>query len=223
MVAFLTLASGCGDSDSSASSGSGASGQGGGTTGGSAAGGDGQGGAGATSQGGSAQGGSGQGGSGCTGECTHDLQATFGAATAPLSHAVYGLTGPGSSSSGDWEVHLEVHEGGDPGCPIASSPTPKHTLVVAGLPAPLPATPLTEADDLSATLLDFDGALLPNDIATQATAISVTPEGSSVCTACVGQGPDPSGFVSLDFDATFDEGTIAGHIYATHCESLDVL
>lgn len=228
VVALLITTVGCGDSDASDGSGSGASGQGG-----AAAGGMGQGAAGATGQGGTgtggaatggaAPGGMGQGGfGGCSGTCTHDLQAMFDDGSAPLSRAVYGLTSPAQSSSGEWQIHLEVHEGGDPGCPTQASPTPKHTLVVAGLPAALPATPLTEADDLSATLLDFDGALLPMDIATQATAITITPVDSSICTACVGQGPDPSGFVSVDFDATFPEGTIAGHIYATHCESLDL-
>ena len=74
---------------------------------------------------------------------------------------------------------------------------------------------------MSASLLDFDGALLGNTPVSQATAVSITPTASSVCTTCVGQGPDPSGYVALDMVATFPEGTIAGHIYATHCESLD--
>lgn len=216
-LAAVTATVACTDSESAQG---GTAGQGGFSQGGSAQGGSAQGG---SAQGGSAQGGSGgSGGSNCTGPCaTHDLQATFGSATAPLSRAVYGLTAPANSSSGEWEIYLEAHEGGDPGCPTMSSPTPLHTLVVAGLPAPLPATPLTEADGVSASLLDFDGALLGVNPVSQATAVSITPTAASLCTACVGQGPDPSGYVALDIAATFAEGSITGHVYATHCESLD--
>jgi hypothetical protein len=177
---------------------------------------------GGSAQGGSAQGGSGQGGSDCSGPCsTHDLQASFGNATSSLSRAVYGLTSPANASSGKWEIYLEAHEGGDAGCPMMSSATPKHTLVVTGLPAPLPAEPRSEADAVSASLLDFDGALLGATPVAKATAVSITPTASSVCTACVGQGPDASGYVALDIVAKFDGGDVTGHIYATHCESLD--
>jgi hypothetical protein len=120
-----------------------------------------------------------------------------------------------------WEIHVEAHEGGDAGCPTQTSPSPKHTLVLSGLPAPLPSAALSESDGLTASLLDFDGALLELTPVTQATAVAVTPTASSVCTSCVGQGPDPSGFVAFDLLATFPEGTVAGHLYATHCESLD--
>jgi len=181
-------------------------------TGGSAQGGSAQGG---SAQGGSAQGGSAQGGSDCSGPCsTHDLQANFGNATSPLSRAVYGLTSPANASSGEWEIYVEAHEGGDAGCPTMSSPTPKRTLVVAGLPAPL-------MDGGTASLLDFDGALLGATPVAKATAVSITPTASSVCTACVGQGPDASGYVALDIVAKFDGGDVTGHVYATHCESLD--
>ena len=32
---------------------------------------------------------------------------------------------------------------------------------------------------------------------------------------------DATGFVAFDINATFSEGVVAGHVYATHCQSLD--
>jgi len=32
----------------------------------------------------------------------------------------------------------------------------------------------------------------------------------------------PAGFVALDRDATFDEGTIKVRLYAVHCDNLDL-
>ena len=210
--------------------GSGASGGSAQTSVGSGAGGDGTG---ASSQGGVAQGGAAEGGSGgaggatgggepCDADCrTHDLTATFTATTVAFERAYYGLTSPASSGSGDWEIYVESYVGGDPGCPTQTSATPDHTLIIAGHPAPLPASALTDANGLTATVLDFEGGLLGGPISSGATAILSTKDASDVCISCVGTGPDDDGFVAMDVELTFAEGTINGHVYATHCESLD--
>lgn len=41
---------------------------------------------------------------------------------------------------------------------------------------------------------------------------------------CVGQPAPahPNGFVALELTATFEQGTLSGHVYALHCDSLDL-
>lgn len=34
---------------------------------------------------------------------------------------------------------------------------------------------------------------------------------------------DPDGMVALDVTLTFPDGTVTGHLYATHCDSLDLV
>jgi hypothetical protein len=157
----------------------------------------------------------------CSDACaTQTLSATFGAVTEPLARGVYGVDRDARGNPG---VYIEAHDGGDPGCPEQTSPTPDRTLIISGLPLPVSGTPITEADGLVVSLLDFKGTLITSPLA-KATASSVTFTAADVCPACVGQ-PSPSdadGFVALDLSATFPGGTVSGHVYATHCDSLDL-
>jgi hypothetical protein len=101
-----------------------------------------------------------------------------------------------------------VH-GGAAGCPTATSPTPDRTLVIAGLPRAFSIT-RTYADGVRASLLDFKGTLTMEPLL-RATAVTATPTGAT------------DEYVAFDLDATFAAGRISGHVYATHCASMDEL
>ena len=106
-------------------------------------------------------------------------------------------------------LYIEAHEGGDPGCPAYSSAT-KRTLIVSDLPIGAPGDVFTKADGITVGLLDFEGDLLqgggPVADATAVTITFVAIDGTSS--------------VEIEVDATFDQGTAKGRIYATPCESL---
>lgn len=143
----------------------------------------------------------------CDATCrTQSLTVRFGGTTLPIERSVYGTERAGAG----FAIHLEALHGGFSGCPMMTSPTPARTLVVSGLPVPRDTTARSERDGVSATLLDYEGTLLPGAPLSRATAVSVT------ATAA-----DPNSFVALELTATFPQGTIAGHIFATHCDSLD--
>ncbi len=159
----------------------------------------------------------------CTGDCaTMSLVATFGGTTRNFDRAFFGLTSPQKSESGDWEVYIENGAGDDDQCPTMKSPTPDFLLLLAGMPlATLDPGPITA----TANLLDFEGDLLTKAIREEATSNTVTWAGYDPCIACAeGTEPDrPSRMVAVDIEATFASGTISGHSYATHCDSLDDL
>lgn len=95
------------------------------------------------------------------------------------------------------------------GCPTSSSAY-DHTLVIpeidlASLDVGAPTT-------IGATLLDFKGDLISSP---SAKATSATIEPSIVDSA------SPTVFVEGAMSATFAAGTVSGHLYATHCDSLD--
>jgi hypothetical protein len=136
------------------------------------------------------------------------LTARF-AITEPFERSLFGLTSPAKSTSKTWELHVEAVHGGDPGCPSEMSATPDRSLVIAGLPKGFD-TKRTYAEGVRATLLDFKGTLTKEPIL-RATAVTATPGSSS------------DAAISFDLDATFPGGTISGHIYATHCDSMDDL
>jgi hypothetical protein len=132
----------------------------------------------------------------CTGACqVTALTATF-AATRVLDRAHFGVT----ASNGT--LHVEAHRGGGTGCPSDGSPTPDYTLVLGRVTATAPGSS-------PGNILDFVGDLLGGPLGAAATTVAITPVAS-----------DPD-FVALDIELTFEAGTIAGHLYATHCTSLD--
>lgn len=149
----------------------------------------------------------------CTGACkTTALTATFGGTTRVLDRAYYGI----SKSATESTLYLEAYNGASPGCPTAASPTPHYTLILGKVGIALPgASP--------ANLLDFVGDLLPSPAPAKATAVTLTTVAVDVCPTCVGMPApaDADGFVALDASLTFPTGTIAGHLYATHCDSMD--
>jgi hypothetical protein len=146
---------------------------------------------------------------GCTGACRSlSLDATYGAKTAKFERAQFGWDKTGTTVSG---VTTEIHAGGAPECPKQSSPTPDRTLIVSGVPTGATGRTLTLADGVAVTLLDFKEALTkkPLDKATAAKITGITLEG------------DPPEKVVFDLEATFEEGTIKGHVFADHCTTMD--
>jgi hypothetical protein len=129
------------------------------------------------------------------------LTARFGARTGPFDRAQHGVEGTD-------RVYLEAHFGGDPACPSMTSPTPQRTFVLSGVRASV-TTVQTEADGVTASLLDFSGDLVSVPLA-RASSVRVTPRSIVRGTS-----------VSLDVTATFAGGTIEGSLVAPHCASLD--
>lgn len=146
----------------------------------------------------------------CEAACrTQSLEAQFGSVTAAFERSVFGITSPAKSSSKQWELHVEAVHGGAPGCPSSTSPTPERTLVIAGLPRSFSA-PRSYADGVRATLLDFKGALTMEPLL-RATAVTAMPRAST------------DDYLAFELDAEFGGGRIKGHLYATHCASMDEL
>jgi hypothetical protein len=110
------------------------------------------------------------------------------------------------------ELHAEAHLGGDPACPAAGSRSPDYTLVVTAVPARSAGTRLSERDGVRSTLFDFKGDLgLPPS--SRAATVSVTVVATDAAT--------PPTWVALDVSASFAGGSVKGHVFATHCASMD--
>jgi hypothetical protein len=155
----------------------------------------------------------------CEGSCqTTALTATF-ASTRVLDRAYYGLTQAATGTT----LHIEAYRGGDPGCPEKTSASPDYALILGRVPVPTSA----EQSTSPANILDFTqaGDLLGGPLGAAATNVVITPVAARVCTSCVGMPApsDPDGMVALDVEITFPTGTVTGHLYATHCDSFDVI
>ncbi len=134
----------------------------------------------------------------CTGDCAVTaLRAEFEAVRV-LDVAVFG-------NNGDGTLHVESYLGGDGGCPSETSPTPDYTLVLGKVAPPNGTAPTTSTGNV----LDFVGDLLGGSLGAQANTVIVQAVAAS------------TEFVALDVDLEFPNGAIAGHLYATHCGSLD--
>ncbi len=145
----------------------------------------------------------------CTGDCAvTSLQAQYGTVKASFGRAQFGHDLQGGRVT---SLTVEAHAGGSPECPKEDSPTPDRTLVVSGIPVGSQGRTLTFADGVRATLLDFKTVLTkkPLDRATSITLKVIALDGDLPRT------------VAFDLEATFEEGTIKGHAYATHCTSMD--
>lgn len=157
----------------------------------------------------------------CAGDCgAMSLHVEFGATSRSFDRAFFGLTSPANSDSGEWEIYIENNSGSDAECPTESSPTPLFLLTLAGFRVP---TDISDAS-ATATLVDFEGALL-DEVVEPASTNTVHWSAADLCLACAeGSEPNrPGRMVAFQLDATFAQGTITGHSYATHCESLDKL
>ncbi len=149
----------------------------------------------------------------CTGACrSTNLTATFGTDTRKLDRAYYGISRTTTGST----LHVEAYKGGGAGCPAMTSPTPDYTLILGKVP-------ITAATTSPGNLLDFKGDLLDGPLGAAATTVTLTAFAADVCPACVGM-PAPAdvdGFAAFDTSLTFAAGTITGHLFAAHCDSLD--
>lgn len=140
--------------------------------------------------------------SSCEGACkTTSLAAMFGSVQRTLDRAYFGVVTTANGS----HLRIEVYRGGGVGCPTMTSPTTDYTLVLGNVPMPTGMTPVTSPGNI----LDFVGDLLNGPLGAAATAVTITPVAN-----------DPA-FVAADASITFAAGTITGHLYATHCDSLD--
>ncbi len=150
---------------------------------------------------------------GCGAECmTTALTATFNGVSQPLTRAQFGYV---LTDGGADKLHIEAHFGGSPACPTMSSPQTDRTLVMEDVPEPSGTTALTKADGITAALFDFKGDLLTMSTYATASTITLTPVTSSFVSR-------DAAFVAFDVDLTFPQGgTLKGHLYATHCASMD--
>ena len=129
----------------------------------------------------------------CEGACkTTALTATF-MATRTLDVAYFG-------TNTDFTLYVEAYGGAAAGCPTMSSPTPEYTLILGKIDA---------QGTSPASFIDFKGDMLPSVQPVSATAVTLTPVAAN------------TDFAAFDVMLTFPSGTISGHFYATHCDSLD--
>ncbi len=135
----------------------------------------------------------------CTGACAVTALSAAFQTTHVLDEAVFGFT------TSDSTLHVEAYRGGAGGCPSNTSPTPDYTLVLGKVAMPTG----TAGTSSPGNVLDFVGDLLGGSLGAQATMVSIF---------AVAAGTD---FVALDIALEFTDGMVTGHLYATHCDSLD--
>lgn len=143
--------------------------------------------------------------------------------TGKVSRAQFGVTSAAKSGTGRPELHVELHEGGDPACPTESSPTPERTVVVSGLPVADVAATYGMPEGVRLTLLDFGRALTEEPLL-RATEIAITPVAQSIDVASGGEGDGggPADFVAFEVRATLPGGELVGRVFAERCASLDL-
>jgi len=140
--------------------------------------------------------------SSCEGACkTTNLAAQFGSVQRTLDRAHYGVVTTATGS----HLRIEAYRGGRTGCPTMTSPETDYTLILGNVPMTTGMTPVTSPGNI----LDFVGDLLDGALGAAATAVTITPVANDTM------------FVAADASLTFAAGTITGHLYATHCDSLD--
>jgi hypothetical protein len=116
-----------------------------------------------------------------------------------LDTAYYGVNASGT-------LHVEAYAGAAPGCPTMTSPTPDYALILGAVPVPIDTTASTSP----ANLLDYKGDLLGGPIGKAAAMVVLTPTSYA-----------PAAHLALDLALGFNPGTATGHLFATHCASLD--
>lgn len=146
----------------------------------------------------------------CDGNCaTLEAGASNANVGVAFDRAYFGVTTEGDAET----LYVELYRGGDDGCPSQASPTPLQTLIIAGVPVFANRDELSAADGVTSSLLDFAGDLTAVLAPSSATAITIEPTAISLVAPR---------FVAFDFDGAYENGlAAAGHVYATHCASLD--
>lgn len=137
--------------------------------------------------------------SSCEGACKQTNVTAMFQVTRMLDSAYYGVTFDTNN------LHVEAYKRGSTGCPTMSSPTPDYTLVLGEVEPDAPTSTMATAN-----ILDFKGDLLGGPLGVAATMVQV--ERTAI---------ETGSFVALDVTLTFQQGTVTGHLYATHCASLD--
>jgi hypothetical protein len=122
----------------------------------------------------------------------------FGSTTRRLDVAYFGI-------SNGTTLYVEAYGGAAAGCPSMNSPTPDYTLIFGNVPMPSSTATVTSP----ANLIDFQGDLLASPAPMAATTVTLTPVAKNATE------------LALDVQLAFPSGTIAGHLFATHCDSLD--
>jgi hypothetical protein len=136
----------------------------------------------------------------CTGACQTTALVAQMMSTRTLNRAYFGVT------AADGTLHVEVYLGGGSGCPTMNSPTPNYTVVLGRVPVPTSTADVTSPG----SFLDYQGDMLGGPPGASATSVSLTPVAYQAQT-----------LLALDATLTFAAGSVAGHLYATHCTSLD--
>lgn len=137
------------------------------------------------------------------------LLLTMNGKTDTFLRAQFGTTGKPATS-----LHVEAFIGGDVACPSNGSKTPDRTAIIDGVVPFQDAT--LQVDGITGAFLDFKGDIVTTaNPSVKATRIEVKPVAISLA-------PLASAFVALDITATYaNGGTLTGHLYATHCDSMD--
>lgn len=133
---------------------------------------------------------------------------TRGTTSLAFERAYYGFNGVPATS-----LHVELHRGGDVGCPHPGSATPLQTLVLGNVPLGAKGDAATGADGVTASLIDFAQAFTTSLVPLPAQHIALAPLAQSL--------PSPRN-VAFGVQLAFDGGLVAsGQVYAIHCASLD--
>lgn len=135
----------------------------------------------------------------CTGTCRVTAVVVNIASQRTLDVGYFGVNQAGT-------LHVEAYAGAAGGCPTMTSPTPDYALILGAVPAPTDATATTSP----ANLLDYKGDLLGGPIGKAAATVALTPSSYA-----------PGTHLALDLALGFNPGTATGHLFATHCASLD--
>lgn len=136
----------------------------------------------------------------CEGACNTTALTASLVVTRTLDTSYFGIT------AADNTLYIEAYRGADPGCPTMTSGTPDYTLVLGKVVRPTSSATSSSPGNI----LDYTGDLLGGPLGQAATTVTVTPVAAS-----------GDAFVALDLMLVFPSGTITGHLYATHCTSLD--
>lgn len=146
----------------------------------------------------------------CDGNCAiFAVQASKGSAQIEFDRGYFGVT---MDPTGD-SLHIELYRGGDQGCPTESSATPEQTLIISRLPIFTTRDPLALDDGIASSIIDFTGDLSDQFLPSGAAMLTIEPNAVSLAAPR---------FVAFDVEVHFDNGiTATGHVYATHCPSMD--
>ena len=135
----------------------------------------------------------------CQGQCKLTNVTLMFQTTRTIDSAYYGTMFDSPA------LRIEAYRKAGPGCPTASS-TPDYTLILGEVDPNAPSSPMSTAN-----IRDFKGDLLGGPLGLAATMRQIDR------TAWVDKT-----FIAVDVMLTFSSGTAVGHIYATHCDSLDM-